>query len=184
MANEGALVVVLPPDPDHLLWPEFSRPHVPMTRPSGKAVLSKCLKVEHVEFAEQDLDRASLKAHLADASSRSAALITNSGVRRQLAAGWRVVVMRVDGWLEKFKEWLVASNSGASGRHLLNVLVESTHGELAKFGMLHVASRDWAAAGADSEECAARQRICRELARKIDAAQGLRLTDLKGTGIC
>ncbi|QIZ36151.1 hypothetical protein [Saccharopolyspora sp. ASAGF58] len=182
MANEGALVVVLLPDPDHLLWPEFSRLQVPMTRPSGKAVLSECLKVEHVEFAEQDLDRASLKAHLEDASSRSAALITNSGVRRQLAAGWRVVAMRgVDGWLEKFKEWLVASNSGASGRHLLNVLVEPTHGELAKFGMLHVASRDWAAAGADSEERAARQRICRELARKIDAAQGLRLTDLKGT---
>ncbi|MGW3471840.1 hypothetical protein ACWDKQ_26015 [Saccharopolyspora sp. NPDC000995] len=119
---------------------------------------------------------------LLDTSSRSAALITNNGIRRQLAAGWRVALMRgTDGWLEKFGEWLVASNSGAYGPHLLNVLVESTHGELVKLGMLHVTSRDWAAAGADSEERAARQRICRELARKIDTAQGLRLTDLKGT---
>ncbi|SDW61859.1 hypothetical protein SAMN05216215_1004156 [Saccharopolyspora shandongensis] len=122
---------------------------------------------------------------LLDTSSRSAALITNRTVQRQLVVGWRVVFMReVDGWLERVEEWLVASRAGEPGSLLLNVLVESTEGELAKLGALHVSSRDWAAAGPDGEERAVRQRTYRELARKIDAAQGLQLSDVKGTGRC
>jgi hypothetical protein len=128
---------------------------------------------------------ASQPLRLLDTGTRSSALITNIGVRHQLVAGWRAVLIHEnDGWREEFGEWLGASSTGPHGSHLLDVLVKATGGELAKLAMLHVASRDWAAIGADAEERASRQRICRELACKIDAAQGLRLTHLKRTRTC
>ncbi|WP_190818286.1 hypothetical protein [Saccharopolyspora pogona] len=119
---------------------------------------------------------------LLDASSRSSALITNRGIRRQLAVGWREAFARqVNGWQARVEEWLAASAS-PSGTYLLDVLVDSSGGELAKLAMLHVTARDWAAVSADAEEQAARRQICRELACKIDAAQGLRVADSEGTG--